>query len=86
MHRLKDDICSIQETHFKSAQIQRFTDRRFMGVYHSCAQDSKTRGVSILVGNTVPWTLKDTWSDDEGRMLFVKGLVGSQFCTLASLY
>lgn len=83
-HRLNADICFIQETHFKSEQIPKFSDR-FPLVYHLCVPDGKTEAASALVGR-IHWILKEIWSGTDGRLLFVKGLIGSQPCTLASFY
>lgn len=37
LHRLRDNICFIHETHFKAHQVPKFHNRRFPLVYHSCA-------------------------------------------------
>lgn len=86
IHKLGADVCFIQETHFTASQIPRFHDHRYPVAYHSCVADSKTKGVSILIKQGVLRTLRDRWTDDAGRLLFIKGQIGSQTCTLATLY
>lgn len=79
-------MCFIQETHFTASQIPRFHDHRYPVAYHSCAADSKTKGASILINRGVLRTLRDRWTDDAGRLLFIKGQIGSQTYSLATLY
>lgn len=52
-------------------------------------RSQKAKGVSILIGKQVPWTLKEQWShwsDTEDRTMFVKGQIGARTYTLAALY
>lgn len=63
-----------------------FCKRQFPHVYHSCNTDSKTKGVSILIEGSIPWQVIEQWAGADGRMLFVKGKIGLQLWTLASLY
>lgn len=86
LHRLRGDIGFLQETHFKADSGPKLHNHKYLTAYNLCAEDSKTKGVSILIGKRVPWTWKATWSDQEGRLFFVKGLIGSQMCTLATIY
>lgn len=86
VYRLRAGICFIQETHFRKDAIPRFQAQRYPQVYHSCSSESKSKVVSILIGQKVPWTTKDVWVDVEGRMLFIKDTLGEQPCTLASVY
>lgn len=34
----------------------------------------------------VPWIFREQWLDSEGRSLFVKGSIGTQPCTLPTIY
>lgn len=60
-------------------------NRRLPHVYHSCTADPKTKGVSILIGRSVPWSMKEVWAEPNGRLLLIKGII-SQPCTLATIY
>lgn len=86
LHRLKAGVCLIQETYFRGDAIPRLRNRRYPQTYHSCTLESKSKGVSILIGHKTPCITQDTWTDSEGRILFVKGTLGKQSCTLATFY
>lgn len=77
LHRQKADIAFLQVTHFRADSIPKLSNRNHLTAYHSCNTESKSKGVSILNGKRVPWTWKATRPDAEGRLLFVKGLIGS---------
>lgn len=83
---MKANVCFLQKTHFKASLIPRFWDKNFPLVYNSCSPDNKTKGVSILINHNVPWSTTNTWSDEDGRLLFVKGLIKMPPYTLASIY
>lgn len=84
--RMLTQVAFIQETHFQSGKTPKFKDDRYPEVFHSTAQDFKTRGVSILLSGTVPWSYVDQLSDPEGRYLFLKGDLAGRRITLASIY
>lgn len=87
LHDLKKsrtDIAFIQEMHFKTDKSPVLQNRFFPRVYHSTNCNSKSRGVSILISNKVPWQYQDVLEDPEERFLFIKGRVGESQFTLAN--
>lgn len=85
LKHMKAHFCFIQETHFRAAKIPRLRDHFFLTAYHGCSPDSKSKGVSILICGTTQWLVKDQWNDEEGRALFVKGMLGNSLVTLVNL-
>lgn len=71
--RMQTQVAFIQETHFQSGKIPKFQNDHYPHVFSSTAPHSKTRGVSILLSGTIPWSLVDQRSDQEGRYVFLKG-------------
>lgn len=69
LYRLRAGVCFIQETHFRKDAIPRLQNRRYPQMYHSCSPESKSKWVSILIGQ------KNVWADTESRILFVKGTI-----------
>lgn len=86
LHRLKVQICYIQETHFVNTKIPSFRDIKYPHAHHAPSPDTKSKGVSILISKTVPWKLEEEWTDGTGRLLFLKGTIGPHKCTLANIY
>lgn len=82
---MRAQVAFIQETHFKSRKIPKLKDDQYPQVLHSTAPESKTRGVSILLSGTGPWSYVDQMSDREGRYLFLKGDLAGRRVTLASI-
>lgn len=76
-HKLKANIVSIQETHFKLDTIPKFKSQHFPHAYHATTADSKTKGVSILISNNTLFQLIDTLLNPEGRYIFLKGRLGA---------
>lgn len=86
MHKLKADIIYVQETHFKTDSIPKFSDLRYPTAFHATNKQSKTKGVSILISKQCPLIIKDTLADEDGRFLFVKGSLFGKPLTLANIY
>lgn len=55
-------------------------------VYQGCSQDSKSKGVSILSHNSVPWSFHGSWKDGGCEALFLKGTISQLLYTLVNLY
>lgn len=88
LHDLKKshaDVAFIQETHFKNDRLPLLQNRSFPRAYHSTNPTSKSRGVSILISDRLPWQSQEVSADPEGRYLFLKGLIGGIQLTLATL-
>lgn len=75
----------LQETHFRVANLPKFSSRIYPHIYHHGATDSRLKGVSTLIHTSLQWSFLDIWKD-EGRVLAVKGNVGGQICTLINIY
>lgn len=73
-------------THFKEGVYPYLQNRYFPNVYHASNQEAKTKGVAILILNRIPWPLTDKCLDPEGRYIFLKGSIGSEKVTLATIY
>lgn len=86
LRRYGSDVVFIQETHFRQDKVPTLKSRVFPSVYHAANQNAKSKGVSILLSNRLPWFFTDMINDPEGRFLFVKGRVGDVCITLATLY
>lgn len=86
LHRLKTDLAFIQETHFKGDKFPLLQNKFFPKVYHSTNGNAKSRGVSILISRSVPWTYEDKRADPEGRFLFLRGTIGGVEVTLDNVY
>lgn len=86
LHRLWSHICFIQETHFLASKTPSFKDASFPFSYNTPSPDTKSKVISMLIHRSVPRTLEAGWSDHSGRMLFLKGTIGTQKCTLAKVY
>lgn len=86
LHRLKNDLAFIQETHFKGDKFPLLQNKFFPKVYHSTNVSGKSRGVSILISRSIPWTFGDMRAYPEGRFLFLKGTIGGVEVTLVNVY
>lgn len=83
---MKAHLHFLQETQFHADRIPKFCDSFFPMVYRGCSSDSKSKGVSILLRNLIPWALRNQWCDAEGRAPFVKGTISCTLVTLKNLY
>lgn len=86
LKRHRAQIAFVQETHFRSNNVPSLKNRDFPTVYHSTNPEAKTKGVSILIARTVPWTLIDSKIDTLGRYVILKGKLGQNTVTLVALY
>lgn len=86
LKKSRTDIAFIQETHFKTNKSPALQNRFFPHAYHSTNSSGKSRGVSILISNRLPWQFQEVMADPEGRYLFLIGRVGEAQFTLATLY
>uniref|UniRef100_A0A803JEZ2 Reverse transcriptase domain-containing protein n=1 Tax=Xenopus tropicalis TaxID=8364 RepID=A0A803JEZ2_XENTR len=86
MRRLKVQIMLIQETHFKKKQTPLLRFRGFSTAVTSTPYVNKSRGVMILIADSLGFTLTMSHSDNLGRFLFLKGLINGTTYTIASIY
>lgn len=86
MQRMNAEIILLQETHFRENTLPILKNRFYPTVYHSTYSEAKSRGVSILISATIPWTQLDVRTDPVGHFLFLKGLIRDMKVTFANLY
>ncbi|KAM9296668.1 coiled-coil domain-containing protein 40 [Gastrophryne carolinensis] len=87
LRRQKVKIAFVQETHFKKTAIPRLANRDFTQVYTSCTDEGKKKkGVTILLARDLQFTTQEEWSDEWGRVVLIKGLMGRRKYTFASFY
>lgn len=79
-------IVFLQEKHFKSEHVPKFTDNIYTEMYHSTNPLAKTTGVSILINKNSPFKLHQQLIDPEGRYLLLKGDWAGAPITLANVY
>ena len=70
-------IALLSETHFLRGSTPRLEDKRFKILAQSSA-NSKTKGVLILARRNLALTVLGTGGDLEGRICFVKTMVGKK--------
>lgn len=76
LKRSRIDIAFVQETHFKENSLPFLRNRSFPIGYHATNPFAKTRGVSILISNKIPWSCTETLLDAGGQYLLLKGKIG----------
>lgn len=76
------DIAFIQETHFKNDKLPILQNKFYPLAYHSTNPTTKSRGVSILISNNLPWKYQDSIKDPTGRFIFLKGSIGESVVKL----
>lgn len=86
LQKSKIQIAFIQETHFRSDNIPKLYNHYFPTVYHASTDDSKTKGVAILISKNYPLQVSEVRRDSNGRFLFLKGTLHNRPITLANIY
>lgn len=82
LKRLKPDIVFLQETHMRNKdQVCLWVAE----VFHS-SFNSKARGVAILIGKSVSFTLTNIISDRDGRYLIILGTLFRVPVLLVNVY
>uniref|UniRef100_H3A494 exodeoxyribonuclease III n=1 Tax=Latimeria chalumnae TaxID=7897 RepID=H3A494_LATCH len=82
---LKCNIALLQETHLTDVEAAKL-NRRWVGQVYSSTFDSKSRGVSLLIGKQVPWVHQEAISDKEGRYVAIRGSLYNQDYTIVNVY
>ncbi len=70
-------IALLQETHLNNKEHQKLC-RDWVGQIYYYSFSTKSCGVCILLHKNLPFTLITQDSDEEGRIIFIKGLLSSQ--------
>lgn len=86
MKKLKSDIILLQETNFHSNNIPKLANKEFPTVFHATNNLAKTKGVTILLPKNLPLEIMDSLVDDEGRYLFIKGVLWGKPINIANIY
>ena len=85
LKRLKPDIVFLQETHMRNKDQVRLKCPWVVEVFHS-SFNSKARGVAILIGKSVSFTLTNIISESDGRYLIVLGTLFRVPVLLVNVY
>lgn len=78
------NVICLQETHMTSANAPVLKLSKFQKQF-SASGLSKSRGVTILLANSLRFGCTQVESDPLGRYIFIKGLLGEQFYTFGSI-
>uniref|UniRef100_H3ALZ8 Endonuclease/exonuclease/phosphatase domain-containing protein n=1 Tax=Latimeria chalumnae TaxID=7897 RepID=H3ALZ8_LATCH len=78
---LKCNIALLQETHLNDTEAAKLNKRVYSSTF-----DSKSRGISILIGKQVPWVHHEAISDKEGRYVVIRGFLYNQDYTIVNMY
>lgn len=85
LHRKKIDIAFIQESHLLKDDVFRFSNKHYQ-VLASSSFRKKSRGVLIVGRCKLPLTILDSGNDAEGRVAYVKTMLGNYKITFISVY
>lgn len=85
LHKECPDIVFLQETHIKSLTSRFLSSNRFLHQFHAPGL-SKARGVVVLILKNLQFSVLSTYSDPEGRFIFINCMVNEVTYTLVSLY
>ncbi|XP_056403189.1 transmembrane protein 260 isoform X1 [Hyla sarda] len=86
MHKNKVRLLCLQETHFKSGHIPDRLGRYFTTWFHSSNPDSRSKGVSIGIHRSLPFSVQAVRVDPNARYLFIRGALLDQVVTVATVY
>uniref|UniRef100_A0A8C5QI91 exodeoxyribonuclease III n=1 Tax=Leptobrachium leishanense TaxID=445787 RepID=A0A8C5QI91_9ANUR len=80
------DVVLLQETHFEAGKAPQLHDLKFPVGFFTNSTAGKVCGTDVLLSRDFPLTVTDTKLDQDGRYTFVKGSLGGQSYTFASIY
>lgn len=86
LQKTKVDMVFLQETHFRSDNIPKLHSSFSSAAYHASNDESKSKGVSVLISKNCPIQIQDALKDKHGRYIFLKGKLHNKLITLANLY
>lgn len=84
-HAGNKGISFLQETH-STKEIENEWKQRFCGEIFFSHGTAKSKGVAILLGNKLDFTIIDQSSDDDGRLIILKCLIQGNECLLINSY
>lgn len=79
------DIVLLQETHLKASNLSVIKISKFQTQFLAPGS-SKSRGVVILVANSLRFYCHQPECDPLGQYIFAKGMLERQTCTIGSIY
>uniref|UniRef100_A0A8C5P9T9 Reverse transcriptase domain-containing protein n=1 Tax=Leptobrachium leishanense TaxID=445787 RepID=A0A8C5P9T9_9ANUR len=82
----KVSVALLQETHLTGPRAPSLRNRDYPTGFYSKYTLGKMRGTAILLARSLPFTLRDSKCDTDGRYTLVKGTIGDQLYTFASVY
>ncbi|KAJ0022323.1 hypothetical protein NQD34_009813 [Periophthalmus magnuspinnatus] len=85
LHKLKPDICLLQETHLSNSDLDLLQFKEFNSIYSS-TYNSRQRGVSILIHNKLIFNHLSTITDPEGRYVIINGTMSNNKFTIVNIY
>uniref|UniRef100_A0A3B4V253 exodeoxyribonuclease III n=1 Tax=Seriola dumerili TaxID=41447 RepID=A0A3B4V253_SERDU len=85
LHRQRVDVAFIQESHLRSIDINRFTNKHYY-VAASTSLDTKTRGSLVVLKRNLPITVLEKYGGDDGRVSYIKTIIAGRNFTFNSVY
>ena len=79
-------ICMLQETYCTESNKVKFKKGWRGDVIHSCTNSTHSRGVSILLSRKLNYTVIDSHSDNDGRIILVNLEMCNKGYTLVNIY
>lgn len=79
------DIVFLQKTHFKREGNFSFAKKYYPTAYLA-STDRKKAGVAILISETCPIQITNSYLDNNGRFIILQGILRGLLITLCNLY
>lgn len=79
------DIILVQETRFSTFKHPQFFDKSY-SQFHCTTYNSKSRGTSIFIKNSVVFETHSVFKDSGSRYIILKGTIKGRMITVASVY
>lgn len=87
--QLKKLNCSIgllQETHLNDVEHRKLRRDWVAQIFYAFCSNSRKRGVSILISQSISFAFQREVKDKEGRYILIKGTVGGVELTIVNIY
>ena len=79
------DICFLQET-YSPKEVENVWKKQWKGGMYFSHGSEHSRGVLVLIKNSLEFEIKSVWQDKEGRFIFLEALVQDQKFLLVIIY
>ena len=83
--RQQVDICFIQET-YSTKEVENVWKKQWKGEMYFSHGSVHSRGVLVLIKNSLEFQIKSMRQDKEGRFIFLEALVQDQKFLLVNIY